>query len=64
MRTEKSDAPVGSKNREAKTYDAGTTVKLGKAQESSDSVVVYMQESYVGQHVDAQLTMSRDWRQE
>ena len=28
------------------TYDAGATVELGKAQESSDSVVVYMKESY------------------
>jgi hypothetical protein len=28
------------------TYDAGAAVELGKAQKSSDSVVIHMQEGY------------------
>ena len=46
-RIEMSDIRARTQKRKRKrTYNAGVTVELGEAQESSDSVVIHMQESY------------------
>jgi hypothetical protein len=40
------DEKIHSESTQAETHNTGSSIKLGITKESSDSVVIYMQESY------------------